>query len=56
MTWIYHITDKRNLPGILTQNGLYSKNKEKELRAAPVKNRPANNESDLLERYGTGWR
>jgi len=36
MTWIYHITDKKNLPGILAQNGLYSKNKEKELPAAPV--------------------
>lgn len=36
MTWIYHITDKKNLPGILTQNGLYSKNKEKELTSAPV--------------------
>jgi len=36
MTWIYHITDQKNLPGILTQNGLYSKNKEKELLTAPV--------------------
>lgn len=36
MTWIYHITDKRNLPGILAQNGLNSKSKEKELPASPV--------------------
>lgn len=36
MIRIYHITDKKNLTGILVNKGLYSKNKERNLNVLPV--------------------